>query len=168
MCDHAGLGVRSCVVAWSANVCCIPTIPLSRARLPRPPGRYKADQAFLVGQDKSPVGAYLDVEVSAAAVAVSLGLGWVGLGCPGEEGTLHARLSRDQYVSDTRVAACGGVYVCCAACGAGRFIPTKPNPLFFFFFFFLRRCGLGCRVSPRVSWPWRFSPTINPLCSTCV
>lgn len=25
--------------------------------------RYKADQAFLVGQDKSPVGAYLDVEV---------------------------------------------------------------------------------------------------------
>lgn len=80
MCDHAGLGVRSCVVAWSANVCCIPTIPLSRARLPRPPGRYKADQAFLVGQDKSPVGAYLDVEVSAAAVAASVGLGWVGLG----------------------------------------------------------------------------------------
>lgn len=26
--------------------------------------RYKADQAFLVGLDKSPVGAYLDVHVS--------------------------------------------------------------------------------------------------------
>ncbi|CAN0245273.1 unnamed protein product, partial [Scytosiphon promiscuus] len=34
------------------------------------PSRYKADQAFLVGQDKSPVGAYLDVEgIVATAVA---------------------------------------------------------------------------------------------------
>lgn len=38
--------------------------------------RYKADQAFLVGLDKSPVRAYFDVEVSAAA--------WPGYAVHGE------------------------------------------------------------------------------------